>query len=63
MAESQKFPADTEVTIYAGVCCDVQPIHGVYFQPSNTNNDTASFVVLADETNQHCIPDGQKSRA
>ena len=54
MAELHKFPADTEVTIYAGVCCDVQPIHRVHFQTSDS--DSAWFVVLADETIQDCIP-------
>jgi hypothetical protein len=54
MAELHKFPADTEVTIYAGVCCDVQSIHRVHFQPSDS--DSAWFVVLADETIQDCIP-------
>jgi len=50
MAELQNFPADSEVTIYAGVCCDVQPIHRVHFQPNDSDNDIAWFVVLADET-------------
>ena len=55
MAELRQFPTDTEVTIYAGVCCDVQPIHGVHFQPSDSINDIAQFVVLVDETIQDCI--------
>jgi hypothetical protein len=27
--ELQRFPPDTDVEIYAGKCCDVQPIHRV----------------------------------
>ena len=51
--ELQKFPPDTEVEIYAGKCCEVQPIHQVYFHPGG-----AEFpgVVLVDETQQPCIP-------
>jgi len=47
ITELQKFPPDTEVNLYAVKCCDVQPIHRVHFQPSDS--DTSSFVVLAVE--------------
>jgi hypothetical protein len=52
--ELQKFPAETEVDIYAGKCCDVQPINRVLFQPSD--GDVPALVVLVDETQQICIP-------
>ena len=54
MAELQKVPADTEVNVYAVKCCDVQPIHRVHFQPSDS--DSSSFVVLVDETVEDFVP-------
>jgi hypothetical protein len=54
MAQLEKFPADTEVDIYAGKCCDVQPIHRVLFQPRD--GDEPALVVLIDETQHACIP-------
>ena len=54
IAELQKFLPDTEVNIYVGKCCDVQPIHRVHFQTSDSDN--SSFVVLVDETLQDCVP-------
>ena len=53
ISELQRFPPDTEVEIYAGKCCDVQPIHHVYLHPGG---DEAPVVVLVDETQQPCIP-------
>ena len=50
----QKFPADTEVHIYAGKCCNVEPIHRVHFQPGDSENP--ALVVLVDETQLDCIP-------
>jgi len=55
IAELQKFPPDTEVNLYAVKSCDVQPIHRVQFQPSDS--DTSSFVVLVSETVEGCVPD------
>jgi len=46
--ELQKYPANIEVTIYVGKCCDVQPIHRVHFQANEC--DGSPFVVLVDET-------------
>ena len=54
IAELQKFPPDIEVNIYAIKGCDVQPIHRVHFQPSDS--DTSSFVVLVSETAEDCVP-------
>jgi hypothetical protein len=54
LIELQKFPNDTDVNIYAGKCCDVQPIHRVHFQPSD--GDEPALLVLTDETQQFCIP-------
>ena len=54
IAELQRFPPDTEVNIYLGKCCDVQPIHRVHFQPSES--ECCSFVVLVDDTVQDCVP-------
>ena len=54
LTELQKFPTDTDVHIYAGKCCDVQPIHRVHFQPSD--DDEPALLVLIDETQQFCIP-------
>jgi hypothetical protein len=54
ITELQKFSAETEVVIYAGKCCDVQPIDRIHFQPSDS--DVPALVVLADETQQICIP-------
>jgi hypothetical protein len=54
LTELQSFPLDTDVQIYAGKCCDVQPIHRVIFQPAD--GDEPALVVLADETQQVCIP-------
>ena len=51
--ELQKYPANIEVTIYVGKCCDVQPIHRVHFQANEC--DGSPFVVLVDETIQVCI--------
>ena len=50
IAELHKFPPDTEVNIYVGKACDVQPIHRVCFQPSDSECEGSSFVVLVDET-------------
>jgi len=55
ITELQKFPPDTEINLYAATCCDVQPIHRVHFQPSDS--DTSSFVVLVSETVEECVPD------
>ena len=54
VAALQKFPADTDVEIYVGKCCDVQPIHRVHFQSADADNP--ALVVLVDETQQFCIP-------
>lgn len=54
ITELQKFPAETEVNIYVGKCCDVQSIHRVHFQPSDC--DGPALVVLVDETKQICVP-------
>jgi hypothetical protein len=54
IAELQKYPLDTDVEIYAGKCCDVQPIYRVVFQPRD--GDEPALVVLIDETQQACIP-------
>jgi hypothetical protein len=51
--ELQRFPADTDVEIYAGKCCNVQPIHQVYFNPGGKESPV---VVLVDETEQPCLP-------
>jgi hypothetical protein len=53
IAELQKYPSDTEVSLYVEKCCDVQPIHRVQFRLSDC--DCAAFVVLADETIQECV--------
>jgi len=53
MAELQKYPSDVEVSLYVGKCCDVQPIHRIQFQQSDS--DCSAFVVLADETIQDCV--------
>ena len=50
ITELQKFPAETEVGIFAGKCWDVQPISRVHFQPSDC--DVPALVVLVDETQQ-----------
>ena len=50
--ELLRYPIDIEVNIYAGKCCDVQPIHRVHFQESEC--DGLPFIVLVDET--ICIP-------
>ena len=50
----QTFPADADVEIYVGKCCDVQPIHRVHFQPADADNP--ALVVLVDETQRICIP-------
>ena len=55
IAELQKFPPDTEVNVYAVKCCNVQPIHRVHFQPSDS--DISSFVLLVDETVEDSVPD------
>ncbi|MGC2766244.1 MAG: hypothetical protein WB607_12140 [Candidatus Acidiferrum sp.] len=52
--ELHKFPTEAEVNIYVGKCCDVQPIHRVHFQPSDS--DGPAVIVLVDETQQFCIP-------
>jgi hypothetical protein len=54
VAELQKFPPDTDVELYAGKCCDVQPIHQVYFHAENL--ETSAMVVLLEHTQQPCIP-------
>ena len=54
ITELQKYPPDTEINLYAVKCCDVQPIHRVHFQPSDS--DTSSFVVLVSETAEDCVP-------
>ena len=54
IAELQKVPPDTEVNLYALKGCDVQPIHRVHYQPSDS--DTSSFVVLVSETAEDCVP-------
>jgi hypothetical protein len=43
--ELERFPPETEVEIYAGKCCDVQPIHRVYFNPGGAESPV---VVLVD---------------
>jgi hypothetical protein len=52
--ELLRYPIDIEVNIYAGKCCDVQPIHRVHFQDSEC--DGSPFIVLVDETIQVGIP-------
>jgi hypothetical protein len=54
ITELQKFPAETEVEIYAGKCCEVQPINYVQFQPSDC--DVPALVILVDDTQQICVP-------
>lgn len=54
IAELEKYPPDIEVSVYAGKCCDVQPIHRIQFQRSDC--DCSASVVLADETIQDCVP-------
>jgi hypothetical protein len=54
IVELQKLPANTEVHIYAGKCCDVQPIERVHFQPADADNP--AMVVLVDETELTGIP-------
>jgi hypothetical protein len=49
-----KFPVDTDVEIYVGKCCDVQPIHLVHFQPADA--DSPALVVLVNESQQIRIP-------
>jgi hypothetical protein len=51
--ELQKFPPDTDVELFAGKCCHVQPIHKVYFHPGGAEPPS---IVLVDETEQPCIP-------
>ena len=58
VAALQKFPADTDVEIYVGKCCDVQPIHRVHFQPADADNP--ALLVLVDETQRICIPGRRK---
>ena len=53
VTELGKFPADIDVHMYVGKCCDVQPIHHVHFHPSDC--DEPALVVLVDETQQICI--------
>lgn len=53
IAALQKFPPDTDVELYSGKCCDVQPIHQVYFHPGGAE---APSVLLVDETEATCIP-------
>jgi len=50
----QKFPADADVEIYVGKCCDVQPIHVVHFQPADA--DCPALIVLVNESQQIRIP-------
>jgi len=52
--ELRKFPPDTDVELYAGKCCDVQPIHQVFFHPGGLGD--SPLIVLVDETQQPCIP-------
>jgi hypothetical protein len=54
VATLPKFPPDTDVEIYVGKCCDVQPIHRVHFQPADADNP--ALLVLVDETQRICIP-------
>lgn len=53
VSELQKFPAETEVEIYAGKCCQVQPIHQIFFHPGGAESPS---IVLVDETQQPCVP-------
>ena len=53
IAALERFPPDTDVQIYAGKCCDVQPIHQVYLDPGGAE---PPVVVLVDETQLPCIP-------
>ena len=34
--ELQKFQPDTDVEIYAGKCCNVQPLHEVFLHPAGS---------------------------
>jgi hypothetical protein len=40
--ELQRFPPDTDVEIYAGKWCDVQPIHQAYFNPWGAESRSGS---------------------
>ena len=51
--ELQKFPPDADVELYAEKCCDVQPIHQVFFHPGGSEDEP--MIVLVDES-QPCIP-------
>jgi hypothetical protein len=53
ISELQRFPPDTDVEVYAGKWCVVQPIHQVFFHPGNLED--SPLVVLVDETQQPCI--------
>jgi hypothetical protein len=50
----QKYPTGTEVSLYVGKCCDVQPIHKIHYQ--TRDRDDPAFLVLVDETQQICVP-------
>ena len=54
IAQLQKFPPDTDVEIYTGKCCVVQPIEQVYFHPGGFED--SPMVVLIDQTQQVCVP-------
>lgn len=53
ISELQKFPPDIDVEIYAGKCCNVQPVHQVFFHPGEADSPS---IILVDETLQACIP-------
>ena len=53
ISQLQKFPLDTDVEIYTGKCCNVQPIHQAFYNVGGTDFPT---VVLVDETERPCIP-------
>jgi hypothetical protein len=54
ISELQRFPPNADVELYAGKCCDVQPIHQVFFHAGDL--ETSPLVVLVDETQQPCVP-------
>lgn len=53
IAQLHKFPPDTDVELYAGKCCHLQPIHRVFFHQGGAEDPS---VVLVDETQEQCTP-------
>ena len=50
--ELQKFPPGTDVEIYAGKCCEVQPIHQVYFHPGRSSRASSWWMKPSNPASQ-----------